>query len=680
MMIQFDHINLRFKEKQIFKDVSVTLPNCGLVLLFGKTGSGKTTFLDLIAGKKLSYQGTITKNEKIEKEIFYGFYQDNLFPYLTVYQNLNMFLTKREMKEAEFYFNKFELMYLLHRKAALLSGGELQKINLIIALIIKADITLLDEALCNIDKDSKPLFLEEIRRLSQDVLVVLTSHDQADRMNASLVLEIVDHQIKTVFQNKPPLVQNEKKKERKKRHFRLGNAWNLFVHKSKKVSIFSHLFLYLLLLTTCVCSLIYRTDYLTLAKRAIDYQNIPVYTGTASYSFPEAISIEKEFWLFRETEQYVICDQLIVTPVLYRNGTKETLKDHTLYISDYLYDLSFQNTDLSQMKNEDYVPKQNESQNPLTVRTFNSTPLSIEIYETDYKRYLPNEEEPYYQSKLDDFIHRAETYYCFVFSNEQTATDLFFLYDRNDGKVGVVGLNNFLLLWKIPPIIDDGLNSDEFCTSKEYLSVLTGIPITDLDLNDYFGKKFTITFEKQNGKKIQKELTFVQSPLYGTYPPLVALRVSQPVFEEIISTLECDKLESLYGGPTKTITFIDCNQKEFSAFLNDTLANDDMDYANEQLVIQTFRHKENYDRIAPILILIFIFAILGGFTLYWLFYLKPDYHQTISKLKSKGYTLRESFLVSYLIPIWMHLFWIGLIVLTSIYLYLPFSKLIGLAF
>lgn len=312
--------------------------------------------------------------------------------------------------------------------------------------------------------------------------------------------------------------------------------------------------------------MIYRTDYLTLAKRAIDYQNIPVYTGTASYSFPEAISIEKEFWLFRETEQYVICDQLIVTPVLYRNGTKETLKDHTLYISDYLYDLSFQNTDLSQMKNEDYVPKQNESQNPLTVRTFNSTPLSIEIYETDYKRYLPNEEEPYYQSKLDDFIHRAETYYCFVFSNEQTATDLFFLYDRNDGKVGVVGLNNFLLLWKIPPIIDDGLNSDEFCTSKEYLSVLTGIPITDLDLNDYFGKKFTITFENQNGKKIQKELTFVRSPLYGTYPPLVALRVSQPVFEEIVSTLECDKLESLYGGPTKTITFIDCNQKEFSAF------------------------------------------------------------------------------------------------------------------
>lgn len=126
-MIQFNHINLQFKEKQIFKDVSVTLPNRGLVLLFGKTGSGKTTFLDLIAGKKLSYQGTITKNEKTEQEIFYAFYQDNLFPYLTVYQNLNMFLTNREMKEAEFYFNKFELMYLLHRKAALLSGGELQK-------------------------------------------------------------------------------------------------------------------------------------------------------------------------------------------------------------------------------------------------------------------------------------------------------------------------------------------------------------------------------------------------------------------------------------------------------------------------------------------------------------------------------------------------------------------------
>ena len=73
MMIQFNHINLQFKEKQIFKDVSVTLPNRGLVLLFGKTGSGKTTFLDLIAGKKLSYQGTITRNEKTEQEICYAF-------------------------------------------------------------------------------------------------------------------------------------------------------------------------------------------------------------------------------------------------------------------------------------------------------------------------------------------------------------------------------------------------------------------------------------------------------------------------------------------------------------------------------------------------------------------------------------------------------------------------------
>lgn len=109
---------------------------------------------------------------------------------------------------------------------------------MIIALIIKADITLLDEALCNIDKDSKPLFLEEIRRLSQDVLVVLTSHDQADRMNASLVLEIVDHQIKTVFQNKPLLVQNEKKKERKKRHFRLGMR-GTYLYISPKKSAFS---------------------------------------------------------------------------------------------------------------------------------------------------------------------------------------------------------------------------------------------------------------------------------------------------------------------------------------------------------------------------------------------------------------------------------------------------------
>ena len=61
-MIELNNISLSFEEKEIFKDFSLKLPQKGIVLIIGKSGCGKTTFLNLILGLLKADSGTVNTN------------------------------------------------------------------------------------------------------------------------------------------------------------------------------------------------------------------------------------------------------------------------------------------------------------------------------------------------------------------------------------------------------------------------------------------------------------------------------------------------------------------------------------------------------------------------------------------------------------------------------------------
>lgn len=183
-MIKIKNLCYKVDNLTLFDDINITIPKNKLTILLGSNGSGKTTLLKIIS--------KIIKPQKINleknfKELFYlpqkikypkGI---TLFEYVesSFYkQNWKWFISKDEKEKIN---NTLELLELSDKKNTLidnLSSGELQKANLALGLIAKADILLLDEPTSNMDLINQIKVLDIIKKLVNDgITCVLVLHD-----------------------------------------------------------------------------------------------------------------------------------------------------------------------------------------------------------------------------------------------------------------------------------------------------------------------------------------------------------------------------------------------------------------------------------------------------------------------------------------------------------------------
>ena len=84
-MIQVNHVSYSYQEKEVLKDISVSFPDNGFVVLLGKSGSGKTTFLSLLCHVLSLQKGEIKGNEreKISLVLMFGRFSSTFLFYLT---------------------------------------------------------------------------------------------------------------------------------------------------------------------------------------------------------------------------------------------------------------------------------------------------------------------------------------------------------------------------------------------------------------------------------------------------------------------------------------------------------------------------------------------------------------------------------------------------------------------
>ena len=100
MALILKNINKSFSKHQVLKDINLTLPNKGIVLIEGENGSGKTTLLNIISLMDNSFEGDLVYNDinlnklsKLKQEAFrnnnisYCFQKNNLISYLSSNQN-----------------------------------------------------------------------------------------------------------------------------------------------------------------------------------------------------------------------------------------------------------------------------------------------------------------------------------------------------------------------------------------------------------------------------------------------------------------------------------------------------------------------------------------------------------------------------------------------------------------
>lgn len=190
-------IKARFliKRGDFILNADFTCPSHGVSAIFGPSGSGKTTLLRAIAGLErtdnscLDIVGTIWQDKDKfipphRRPLGYVFQEANLFPHLSVQENLEYGFKRIPEKEREVDFAVAVKMLgvepLLKRYPAALSGGERQRAAIARALLTSPKLLLMDEPLASLDAKSKAEILPYLECLHEDLAipVIYVSHSQ----------------------------------------------------------------------------------------------------------------------------------------------------------------------------------------------------------------------------------------------------------------------------------------------------------------------------------------------------------------------------------------------------------------------------------------------------------------------------------------------------------------------
>ncbi len=167
----------------------------GVTGLFGPSGAGKTTIVNMIAGLLAPDRGSIALYDMMlfdaaaginlppyRRRIGYVFQDGRLFPHLSVRQNLDygrrMNGVPRDRKQLGRIAELLDIGHLLGRRTRTLSGGERQRIAIGRALLMRPRVLLLDEPLAALDDARKHDILPYLVRLRDEahVPMVYVSH------------------------------------------------------------------------------------------------------------------------------------------------------------------------------------------------------------------------------------------------------------------------------------------------------------------------------------------------------------------------------------------------------------------------------------------------------------------------------------------------------------------------
>jgi thiamine ABC transporter, ATP-binding protein len=200
-MIRLDNVFLADDTLPMTFDLQVAAGE--RIAIIGPSGAGKSTLLNLIAGFVLPTQGNIwlngenhTRSAPYERPVSMLFQENNLFPHLTVQQNLalglktSLKLTALEQEQIERVADAVGLTSFLSRLPNSLSGGQKQRVALARCLLRDKPILLLDEPFSALDPELRMDMLNLIDALchSTNLTLLLVTHqpseltDKVDRM------------------------------------------------------------------------------------------------------------------------------------------------------------------------------------------------------------------------------------------------------------------------------------------------------------------------------------------------------------------------------------------------------------------------------------------------------------------------------------------------------------------
>lgn len=216
-MIELKNVKKIYKTKSgevnALDGVSLTLPEKGLIFISGKSGCGKTTFLNVIGGLDGIDQGEISiygKNFSSFSQAEYDGYRNtfigfvfqeyNLLPEFTVEKNIRIAMEIQGKPFDDDTVNELlrdmDILNLKNRKPTQLSGGQCQRVAIARALAKQPHVIMADEPTGALDNKMGKQVLDILKKLSKEKLVIVVSHDtDSAEQYADRIIQLSDGKV-----------------------------------------------------------------------------------------------------------------------------------------------------------------------------------------------------------------------------------------------------------------------------------------------------------------------------------------------------------------------------------------------------------------------------------------------------------------------------------------------------
>jgi NitT/TauT family transport system ATP-binding protein len=187
---------------EVLDDISFDVHEGELLAIVGPSGCGKTTLLKIIAGLLEPDEGQVfIDGEEVQpghNRVGYIFQQESLFPWRTVRQNIQFGLEVANVASAEITKRVDEIIDIVGMEGLEdnfpheISGGQARKTEMARSLVVSPDILVADEALSNLDAQTRNHLQEEILRIQETTgsTILFVSHnvDEAVFMSERILI------------------------------------------------------------------------------------------------------------------------------------------------------------------------------------------------------------------------------------------------------------------------------------------------------------------------------------------------------------------------------------------------------------------------------------------------------------------------------------------------------------
>jgi general L-amino acid transport system ATP-binding protein len=195
-IIEITGMHKWFGDLHVLNDISLSVYKGERIVICGPSGSGKSTLIRCINRLEEHQKGSIVvdgieltnnlKNiEKIREEVGMVFQHFNLFPHLTIIENLSLgpiWVRKKPKKEAEemaiYYLEKVHIAEQAHKYPGQLSGGQQQRVAIARSLCMMPKVMLFDEPTSALDPEMVKEVLDVMINLAEEgMTMIVVSHE-----------------------------------------------------------------------------------------------------------------------------------------------------------------------------------------------------------------------------------------------------------------------------------------------------------------------------------------------------------------------------------------------------------------------------------------------------------------------------------------------------------------------